>query len=285
MSSGGLIAGLVALESCRCDICAMELLSDRDVKGLLGFLHEASEVDGPEPFTEGVVEALWQLIPADGGAACNTFSGASPTVKPELRTLLSFSEIDYEWCVHSQSVWTDELDAICRQHVAGDDPHPPVPRFINRPVRRSDVVERATYRRTGLWAEVERLVDSEDALCLWLEVPGDPVLRRFLFGTSRRDGLSDRDVRVLELLTPHLSRLYARAARRSESVPGLELLTPREREVIRLVAAGRTNRETARSLWISPHTVRRHLEHIFEKLEVTTRAAAVARVLGGPPAP
>ena len=61
------------------------------------------------------------------------------------------------------------------------------------------------------------------------------------------------------------------------------MLTPREREVIALVAAGRTNRETARYLWISPHTVRTHLEHIFEKLKVTTRAAAVARVLAESP--
>ena len=48
--------------------------------------------------------------------------------------------------------------------------------------------------------------------------------------------------------------------------------------MLALVAQGRTNREMARVLWLSPHTVRTHMQHIFEKLEVTTRAAAVVRV-------
>jgi DNA-binding CsgD family transcriptional regulator len=261
----------------------MELLSDRDVTGLLGFLHEANEVDGPEVFTESVVETLWQLIPADGGVGCNTFSGLDVEVSPEARTLVSFSEIDCEWCVGCGVPWTDELDEVCRACIErGEDPHPPVPRLMNRAVRHSDLIRRHEHRRRQLWADVERVVGGEDALCLWLVVPGDVVLRRLLFVTGRPDGLSDRDLRVLELLTPHLIQLYRRAARRRELPRGLEMLTPREREVIALVAAGRTNREAARHLWISPHTVRAHLEHIFEKLEVTTRAAAVARVLGDP---
>ena len=72
----------------------MEVLSDRDVTGLLGFLHEANEVDGPEVFTESVVDAFCRLIPADGGVACNTFSGLDVEVSPEARTLVSFSEIE-----------------------------------------------------------------------------------------------------------------------------------------------------------------------------------------------
>lgn len=53
-------------------------------------------------------------------------------------------------------------------------------------------------------------------------------------------------------------------------------LSRREAEVLVHVAAGKTNREIAGDLMISQHTVGRHLEHIFTKLGVTTRAAATA---------
>lgn len=51
-------------------------------------------------------------------------------------------------------------------------------------------------------------------------------------------------------------------------------LTPREREVLRLVAQGRSNREIAAALHVSGKTVATHLEHIYRKLGVDTRAAA-----------
>ena len=53
-------------------------------------------------------------------------------------------------------------------------------------------------------------------------------------------------------------------------------LTARELEVLRLVATGRTNREIARDLVVSEHTVARHVQNIFAKLHVSSRAAATA---------
>ena len=53
-------------------------------------------------------------------------------------------------------------------------------------------------------------------------------------------------------------------------------LTGREIEVLAHVAAGRTNREIASALTISQHTVGRHLENVFAKLGVNSRAAATA---------
>ena len=53
-------------------------------------------------------------------------------------------------------------------------------------------------------------------------------------------------------------------------------LTPRETEVLSWVAKGKTNRDIAEILGMSPRTVNKHLEHVFEKLGVETRAAAAA---------
>ena len=57
-------------------------------------------------------------------------------------------------------------------------------------------------------------------------------------------------------------------------------LTPRETEVLSWLAKGKTNRDIGEILGTSPRTVNKHLEHIFEKLGVETRAAAAALASG-----
>ena len=58
-----------------------------------------------------------------------------------------------------------------------------------------------------------------------------------------------------------------------------ETLTAREVEVLQLLAFGHTNKDIADQLFISPDTVKTHLEHIFEKLGASDRTAAVAEAL------
>ena len=64
------------------------------------------------------------------------------------------------------------------------------------------------------------------------------------------------------------------AAERSRVTP--HGLSARELEVLRLVAAGKTNRQIAAELVVSEHTVARHLQNIFAKLGVSSRTAATA---------
>jgi len=79
----------------------------------------------------------------------------------------------------------------------------------------------------------------------------------------------------LSLLVHHLDGVLLLEEQRSEPP-----LTEREREVLELVAAGKTNAQIAETIWIAPGTVRKHLENIYEKLGVHSRTAAVASLSG-----
>jgi HD-GYP domain-containing protein (c-di-GMP phosphodiesterase class II)/DNA-binding CsgD family transcriptional regulator len=81
-------------------------------------------------------------------------------------------------------------------------------------------------------------------------------------------------------LCPDASAAVAKAA--GEAVPRRELpfgLSERELDVLRLLARGQSNKEIAVSLQISPKTAGHHVQHIFEKLGVSTRAAATYRAI------
>jgi DNA-binding NarL/FixJ family response regulator len=73
-----------------------------------------------------------------------------------------------------------------------------------------------------------------------------------------------------------MSRVRAPSGPGGPAIPGTESLSARELEILELVAAGTTNREAAARLFISEATVKTHLLHIYAKLGVSDRAAAVA---------
>ncbi len=72
----------------------------------------------------------------------------------------------------------------------------------------------------------------------------------------------------------------ARTLRRCAADGASEVLTPRQAQVLRHVAAGPTNREIAEELALSEKTVDRHLSNAFDRLGVSSRAAAAALAVG-----
>jgi DNA-binding CsgD family transcriptional regulator/tetratricopeptide (TPR) repeat protein len=117
-----------------------------------------------------------------------------------------------------------------------------------------------------------------------LDAPFEAARVRVLIGQACRT-LDDADSAALEFeaacrtfrelgAAPDLARAETLAGRPSERRPGG--LTPREMEVLRLVASGKTNRSIARELVLSEKTVARHLSNIFTKLGISSRASATA---------
>jgi DNA-binding CsgD family transcriptional regulator len=118
-----------------------------------------------------------------------------------------------------------------------------------------------------------------------LEAPYDAARARLLIGCAYRD-LGDQESAAMEFdaarwvfqqlgALPDLARVDALASRADAThVPGG--LTPRELDVLRLIAAGQSNREIGASLVISEHTVARHVQNMLAKLGCSSRAALAA---------
>jgi DNA-binding CsgD family transcriptional regulator len=175
--------------------------------------------------------------------------------------------------------------------------------------RISDSLPFSSFRETPLYNEYYRRIGIDHVIALPIQVDARTLVS-FVLNRRGRD-FSDRERDVLDLLREHLSQLYLRSQAleaAQAALAGLNLmtgpsgsawlrpgpqreliaaperfaglpLTPRERDVMRWLAAGKTDRDIAAVLGCSHRTVQKHLERIYGKLGVETRTAAVMRAL------
>lgn len=249
-------------------------LQQADLEAILGFLVDVNDIEFDCPYPGEVVARLADLVPCDD---------------------LGYQEVD--WLARR----TVRLVGI-QGELAGDDGEEeeerywalgPCPIIQYRAqtgdltaARLSDVIDPERYHELPIYrdyfdpARIDHMVD--------LGLPSTPGRYRsfILFrGKGERD-FSDRDREVLEVLRPHFAHLEVQAELRhrlSEHTrtedrargPGpYDRLTAREREIVQLVSQGKTNTQIAAELWVSPSTVKKHLEHVYVKLGVGRRTAA-----------
>jgi DNA-binding CsgD family transcriptional regulator len=195
-----------------------------------------------------------------------------------------------------RSVLSDVPGAISKGQIEAFDrhfhEHPLVQAHGRNPTaithRISDLVSPTAFRATPLYNEYYRVIRVEHAMAVPIHVHRHELVS-FVLNRSGRD-FSDRDRACLESIRPHLGNLFRmtraiESARAAWGVPPTSQasledvpLTPREREVLHWLAGGKTDKDIGEILAISPRTVHKHLQRIYEKLGVETRTAAVARL-------
>ena len=125
----------------------------------------------------------------------------------------------------------------------------------------TEVLILTTYDTDG---DILRALDAGAVGCLLKDSPREELFR------AVRAAARGESVLAPAVLSQVMSRMRA---------PAAETLSDREVEVLRLVARGASNKEAARELFISETTVKTHLSHIFTKLGVDDRTAAVTVAL------
>jgi DNA-binding CsgD family transcriptional regulator len=158
----------------------------------------------------------------------------------------------------------DELALLTRSHV-GALSEPGAPSRAAGLESALATAEQSEYGLESLWIGLDlglalAEADSERAI---------GVLERVAMDASERGAQT-----VLELAEQRLRSLGVRTWRRGTSARGL---TDREREIVRLIAAGASNPEIAQQLFLSRKTVERHVSNALKKVGVRNRAELAAR--------
>jgi DNA-binding CsgD family transcriptional regulator len=261
----------IALEPGRRPVYAQHQmgLTGSDAQAILEFLANVETIDGESPYSTGFLTHLAGLIPCDEAAVqhvdlqARRFMELTPSEGPEDESLY--------WSVGPCPIMeyrsrTADLGAMAM----------------------SDVIGRQRYHESAFYREYLRPVGLDHVLDIGLSMDGRELRSLVLLRAASCPDFSDRDRDVLAALRPHLRAREARAALYRHAQGATcgdgtsgdlhERLTPREREVIYLVAQGRSNAAIAEALWVTPGTVKKHLENIYAKIGVGSRAAAATYV-------
>lgn len=251
----------------------MAALARRDLHGALCLLRDVSaQACDTAALARAGVEALPRLVASEVTtlSVCDLASGKRTVIGNPVGSISREDLASFDRHFHEHPL------------VVYHSSHP------DGPSRRiSDLMPSRDFRATGVYNDYYRRIGIHSAIAVPLYVDRS-LLVSFVLNRVRAD-FSDRDRELLDLLRAPLAGLYrgALALQRARlaaappesglAIAGFAPLTPREREVLSWAAAGKTNRQIAEILQASPRTVQKHLEHVFDKLGVETRTAAVMR--------
>jgi DNA-binding CsgD family transcriptional regulator len=230
-----------------------------------GALREARGGDGLEdPY---VADCLERLFPA-GHVALNELDwrhhraravGLAPAWNARREEISDEDEHPALW----RNFWSDIGACYTEQ----------IPRLRHEVMMTGDFYSVRQWHSTGIYTDYLGPAGVEKVMIMPL--PGPPgIARRLVFFRGPGPSFTDQHRSAAALLRPHIADVLRLQARRAAT----RSLTARQRELLQLVAAGHTNQAIARTLGLSPGTVRKHLENTFARLGVASRTEAVAKI-------
>jgi DNA-binding CsgD family transcriptional regulator len=243
---------------------------------LLDFLMQAVAVEGTAPFPAHVLGGLRRV------AQCEVVSYREWSSQEQLEASLAADDPEQIFRIWTAYPQVRQYDPL---HGGAQDGGPlPDRERLGRPLAISDFISDRDFRRGGLYAEICKPLGVRAVMKVFLPT-GAAIGASFVFDTTR-SRFADSDLLTLQRLVPHLVQLRRNALAR-KAYPALmnstaaartklQRLTPRERVILARAAAGETNIVIAQALFVNPGTVRKHLEHVYDKLEVRTRTEAAA---------
>lgn len=246
-------------------------LRERDVERLFRVLEDGRRDDPAEAMPWALLHGLQQLIPCDLAVSYEHHVPAA-----RLTPLI-------------QAVSLDGGREV--QRIGPDPPDDPFWRhwpesMCSWPQRTGDlrsVIHTGDFLPTDRARRADPMLQVLDGLrySMIVSLPAPPgEVRRVIFQRGSGPAFTERDRQVAAVARPHLQEIWLDAEQRRRGIPRL---TPREWEVLERAAAGMPYADIAAELFVSVGTVRKHMEHVRERLGVHSIAAAAAVALPRPP--
>jgi len=236
----------------------------RHLKKTLDFVLDISALKDAGSFARHVVNGLPQLVASELTtlSVCDLRSGVRRVISSQDNAIS---------CEDQQT-----FNRLMGQH--------PLVRYHSRHPdggawRISDSLSMQAFRRNPLYADYYQRIGIDHVIAVPI-ISSRRLVMSFVLNRARRD-FSDSECQLLNRMQPALANLYrvsSMAARVNEGP--VDTLTPREAEVLRWVAAGKSDTQIAAILRLSVRTVQKHLENSYVKLGVENRTAAAMCLSG-----
>jgi DNA-binding CsgD family transcriptional regulator len=237
------------------------------VRKALDFMLDVTAIEEPQALVRTVVERLPRLVDSELTtlSICDLQSGTRRVISYPRDAIAAGDQACFNRLIHTHP--------LVRYHSTHAD---------GGAQRISDCTDWGRFRRQELYGDYYRRIGIDHVVAVPV-VASSGLVMSYVLNRRGRD-FDDRECALLDAMRPALANLYrfaSWAGASSERDPPVgERLTPREEEVLRCVAAGKSDKQVAAALGTSVRTVHKHLENAYTKLGVSNRTAAAMRLEG-----